>query len=110
MDKSEIHLHNELTKRQLKGLTNSGMVNFECADCGKPLLCIQVVSAKNNTLNNVVSKIVVKCGMCNGYSVVKQVVGQFYPGVPEDNMSFDVFSAEEDTPESDIVFKAWEKQ
>jgi len=110
MDKSKIHLDNTPANRKLKGITNSGIVNFECADCGEQLLCIQVVSAKDEKQNNVTSKVVVKCGMCGGYSVVKQIVGQFYPGVPSDNMSFDVYIAEKDTPKSDIVFKAWRKQ
>lgn len=110
MDKSKIHTnHTDGENRQLKGLHNEGIILLECAECGKPLICLQLASIEGNTRTQVLTRVVAKCGLCGGFSYVKQVLGQFYPGAPSDNMVFDILDDDTDAPEADVLFKAWKK-
>lgn len=112
MDKSEIRTSRvDSDNKQLKGLKNEGIIEFECADCGELLLCLQLTSIKENIKAPimVLTRVVVKCGLCGGCSYVKQVSGQFYPGAPSDDMAFDVFDNNTDAPQADVLFRAWKK-
>jgi hypothetical protein len=110
MDKSEIRTgQTDGRDRELKGLTNEGIVNLDCADCGTTLLCLQLASIKGDTQAQVLTRVAVKCGLCNGFSYVQQVPGQFYPGAPSDDMAFDVSDDDTGAPEADVLFKAWKK-
>lgn len=110
MDKSKIETKQVNNKdRELKGLKNNGIIVFECADCGEKLLCLQLTSTENDGKVKVITRVVVRCCICDGYSYVKEVPGQFYPGAPSDNMAFDVSDIEDGCPEADVVFKAWKK-
>lgn len=110
MDRSEIRtgqVDNE--NRKLKGLQNRGIVTFECVDCGKPLLCLQLTSIEGDSQTQVMTRVAVKCGFCDGFSYVQQISGQFYPGAPNDQMAFDVADDDTNAPEVDVLFKAWSK-
>lgn len=114
MDKAEIQTNQVDGKdRPLKGLQNRGLVNFECADCGKLLLILQLVSIANNDQSEVLTRVAVLCGLCGGCSYVQQITGQFYPGAPNDHMRFDVSDFEDmlknPVPQTDVLFKAWSK-
>jgi len=110
MDKSEIRTGQiDGSNRELKGLTNEGIVNFDCADCGETLLCLQLVNIKGDTQAQVLTRVAVKCGLCNGFSRVQQVSGQFYPGAPSDDMGFDISDDDTGAPEVDVLFKTWKK-
>jgi len=95
--------------KPLKGLQDRGTVDFECADCGKLLLILQLTTIPTNTKVNVLTNVVVKCRDCGGFSYVKQIVGQFHPGAPSDTMAFDVISDSKEAPETDVLFEAWSK-
>lgn len=107
MDKSEIRI-NKSNGDNLKGLKNNGLIEIECADCGTKLLQLQLTTI-NGKQAQVLTRVTVKCGLCGGFSYVKQVPGQFYPGVPSDNMAFDIEHNHVDAPETDILFKVWRK-
>ena len=110
MDKSEIRTGQaDSDDKQLKGLKNEGIVTLECADCGESLLCLQLASTKGDTQAQVLTRVAVKCCLCGGFSYVKQVPGQFYPGAPSDDMAFDVSDDDTGAPEADVLFKAWKK-
>lgn len=94
--------------KSLKGLQNNGLVNFECADCGKLLLVLQLVVEELNN-SKVLTRVAVKCSLCGGRSYIQQIPGQFFPGAPNDQMIFDVSSDDTDTPEVDVLFKAWSR-
>ena len=107
MDKSEIRMNQTDGKdRQLKGLQNKGVVHIECADCGKDLLVLQLTSV-GDVPSDILTRIVVKCGSCSGYSWVRQVPGQFYPGAPSDDMAFEILEGDYEAPDADVVFRAW---
>lgn len=108
MDKSEIHMNQQREDRQLKGLQDKGIREIKCADCGESLLCLQLTDIKDGERSQVITRVVVKC-LCDGYSHVEQVFGQFHPGAPSDQMAFDVLDNDTDAPEADIIFKAWRK-
>lgn len=95
--------------RQLKGLQDMGIVDFECRDCGKILLCLQLVKIKNQQNANILTRVAVKCCYCDGYSCVRQIEGQFYPGAPDDRMGFDVDNNESNILDTDVLFKVWNK-
>ncbi len=116
MNKTELRMNRvDSDDKSLKGLQNNGLVNFECADCGKPLLVLQLVSTiiedfnKNMAESEILTRIAVKCGLCGGCSYVQQIPGQFFPGAPNDQMVFDISDDDTDIPEVDILFKAWSK-
>lgn len=92
---------------ELKGIRNSGTENFECTNCGKKLLILQLVTSPSIDKQKVTTKIVVKC-QCGGYSMVKTIQGMFYPGAPDDHTGFDTIQSD-DSPKADIVFKSWNK-
>lgn len=94
--------------KPLKGLQDRGLVNFECADCGKLLLMVQLTDMSNNDKSEVITRIVVRCGLCSGSSYTQEIKGQFYPGAPNDNMSFDVID-DNRTPGADVIFEARNK-
>jgi len=95
--------------RPLKGLVDNGRVYFKCNGCGQELLCLQLIAIKGNTKAKVLSRVVVECGTCGSYSDVEQVIGQFAPGAPNDDMIFDVDDGEGAPVEADIFFKARKK-
>jgi hypothetical protein len=95
--------------RELKGLQDLGKIVFDCADCGLELLTLQLVTTTKASVSEVLTRVSVKCGQCGGYSFVKQVGGQFFPGAPSDNMVFDVMEADSGSPDADVLFKAWRK-
>lgn len=110
MDKARIETNQvDNNDRPLKGLQNRGLVNFECADCGKPLLVLQLAAVDGESRSKVLTRIAVQCGLCGGCSYVQQVSGQFYPGAPNDKMAFDVSDNDLNAPEADVLFKAWNK-
>lgn len=110
MDKSEFSAHqvNE-DDIKLKGLQNQGKSRFECADCGAELLVLQLVTTEQAVESEVLTRVAVHCCQCGGYSYVKQIPGQFYPGAPNDDMCFDVLDNDANAPEADVLFKAWKK-
>lgn len=95
--------------RQLKGLQNKGLVNFDCTDCGKKLLVLQLTAIENKPSTKVLTRVTVKCCGCNGFSYVQQISGQFHPGAPSDDMAFDILEDDTGAPEADVRFKAWSK-
>lgn len=110
MDKSEIRTGQTSNEdRQLKGLRNQGLVVLKCANCGESLLCLQLTSIEGDTQTRVLTRIAAKCGLCNGFSFVEQVDGQFYPGAPSDDMAFDIADDDTNAPEVDVLFKTWKK-
>jgi len=110
MDKAEIRTNQtDGEDRQLKGLQNKGLVNFECADCGTPLLVLQLATIKGDNKSEVLTRIAVRCGLCGGCSYVQQIPGLFYPGAPNDNMMFDISDNDTGAPEVDVLFEAWTK-
>jgi len=108
MDQSEIHI-NETQGKSLKGLQDKGVVIIKCADCGHELLQLQLATTDSDDKAKVLTRIIVQCGFCDGFSYVKQIPGQFYPGAPNDNMIFDIVDNVKDAPEADVIFKAWKK-
>lgn len=84
-------------------------MSFECAECGKSLMMFKLVTTPETTEVEVLTRIAVRCEECGGYSYVKQIPGQFYPGAPNDNMGFDILTGDENAPCADILFKAWKK-
>jgi hypothetical protein len=112
MDKTELRVNRiDSDDKSLKGLQNNGLVNFECADCGKLLLVLQLVATvvKEFNKSEVLTRVAVKCGLCGGRSYVQQIPGQFFPGAPNDQMVFDISDDDINTPEVDVLFKAWSK-
>lgn len=110
MDETELQVnqvdnHNKLSK----GLQNKGLVSFECANCGKSLLILQLVIVKNDNRSEILTRIAVKCGFCDGFSYVQQIPGQFYPGAPNDQMGFDILDDNTGAPEADVLFRTWSK-
>lgn len=95
--------------KKLKGLQNKGIVNFDCDYCDNPLLVLQLTSIDNKPSSSVLTRVSVKCCVCNCFSSVKQISGQFHPGAPNDNMAFDVLDDDEGAPEADVLFKVWRK-
>lgn len=95
--------------KELKGLVNKGLVNFECADCGKPLLVLQLTSIEGDRGAQVLTRVVVKCQECGGFSHVQSIAGCFHPGAPNDNMAFDILDDDTGVPEAEVLFKAWDK-
>lgn len=92
-------------------LQDDGTVLISCANCNKPLLVLQLV--KTCRANNVFTRVCAKCMSCDSYSRTHGVVGQFFPGAPNDNISFDVIDNNDPNaqfaPEVDVLFKVWEK-
>jgi hypothetical protein len=112
MDKSEIEINQIKEKdRQPKGLQDDGILTFNCSDCGRPLLCLQLTSIKEDMgkSNNTLTKIAVKCKICGGSSHIQQVCGQFSPGAPSDHMGFDIIDKSMSDLEVDVLFEAWNK-
>jgi hypothetical protein len=95
--------------KQLKGLQSRGLIDFDCADCGKRLLVLQLTTVDGSNKTEVLTRVAVKCCECNGFSYVKQIPGQFHPGAPSDQMGFDILDNDIDAPEADVLFKAWNK-
>lgn len=99
--------------KTLKGLQNDGIEEFDCADCGKALLILQLTSIKGeeeekNTVK-VLTRIAVKCKECGGFSYVKSIAGHFHPGATSDKMAFDVLDDDTGAPDADVLFVAWNK-
>jgi hypothetical protein len=46
---------------------------------------------------------------CGGHSRIHEIVGQFFPGAPNDNIFFDVVDNNDPDSEIDVLFKVWEK-
>ncbi len=118
MDKSKINTNQtDGNEKTLKGLENRGLVNFECADCNKFLLVLQLVDVDGDKRSlsvlpkpsEVLTRVAVRCGFCGGSSCVQQIYGSFYPGASNDNMLFDVLEDDGETPEADVLFRAWSK-
>lgn len=110
MDKRELRTNQvSADDKDLKGLQNKGIVELECADCGKKLLWLQLTGISEGVDAQVLTRVAVKCELCGGFSYVQQVPGTFYPGAPSDQMAFDVADDIEGAPEADVLFKAWLK-
>lgn len=106
MDRAKIDINRrDHEDKPLKGLRDKGLVNFECADCGKQLLVVRLTDMDNNDKSEIMTRIVVRCGLCSGSSYTQEVRGQFYPGAPSDDMLFDVID-DNRTPEADVIFEA----
>lgn len=98
------------TAKELKGLEDRGQVDFDCIECNTPLLVVQQASIKGAPKNEVLTRIVVKCGFCNiGYSFVKQITGIFYTGSPNDGTIIEPIDNDENAPEADVLFMAQSK-
>ncbi len=98
--------------RVLKGLQDKGTVNFNCKNCGELLMVFQLTSVDQESPTvEVLTRVAVKCCLCDGFSLVQQLSGQFYPGAPSDQMAFDILDdySFDDAPEVDVLFKAWSK-
>ncbi len=95
--------------KQLKGLVDKGILDFRCIDCHKHLLVLQLTDIEGNNETEILSRVVVQCCECGGFSPVLSVSGQFHPGAPNDYMAFDILDDDIDTPEADVFFKAWSK-
>lgn len=112
MDKSELRTNRiDNNDKPLKGLQNKGLMNFECADCGKSLLVLQLTAIEEDNKNKakVLTRVAVKCMDCGGFSYVQQISGSFYPGAPNDNMAFDILDDHIGAPVADVFFKVWSK-
>lgn len=101
--------HADRKDRPLKGLVDNGIVNFQCNGCNQELLCLQLITIKDHTGAQVLTRVVVECGTCGSYSDVQQVSGKFSPGAPSDDMIFDVVDGDGAPVEADVFFKAWKK-
>lgn len=88
---------------------NRDSVNFECADCGEPLLVLKLTAVEGIEKSKTFTQVVVKCILCGGFSYVQQIIGQFYPGAPSDQMLFDVLDDIDGAPKADVLFKAWRR-
>lgn len=110
MDKPKLRVEQTNRKnRPLKGLIDNGRIDFQCNGCKQELLCLQLTGIKGHTGAQVLSRVVVECGICGLYSDVKQVTGKFSPGAPSDDMAFDVIDEDGAPLEADVFFKAWKK-
>ena len=98
-----------MEERKLKGLKNDGIVEIKCNNCDEYVLCLQLANSENNGQSSVITRVAVQCYSCGSYSDVKQIVGQFYPGAPNDHIAFDIADDDANAPEADIIFKAWKK-
>ncbi len=67
-----------------------------------------MTNIKDDDQSSVITRVAVKCP-CDNYSNVEQIRGRFYPGAPNDQMAFDIIDADDNTPEADVLFKAWDK-
>jgi len=96
-------------ERQPMGLQDHGTVDIACADCGEILMEFLIVQTNEELskrgLDPMSCKVMVRCGLCNGKSYIQEVHGQFYPGTPSDEMSFEPTGEKIDG--CDFVFKAW---
>lgn len=95
--------------KQLKGLLNRGTMDFECADCGKMLLILQLTGIEGEPKVDVLTRVAVKCLKCGGFSYVQSIPGCFHPGAPTDDMAFDILDDDAGAPEAEVIFKAWDK-
>lgn len=97
--------------KSLKGLQNKGMAQFDCADCGKSLLVLQLtaIEEEKTTKTEVLTRVAVKCNKCGGFSYVQSIAGHFHPGAPNDKMAFDILDDDTNAPEADVLFVAWSK-
>lgn len=93
-------------KRPLKGLKDGGMVTLRCTTCMRKLLCLQLTSIEGEPTCSVLTRIAVLCGFCGGHSCVEQVIGQFYPGAPSDDVMIDLDNRDTTVVETDILFRA----
>jgi len=110
MDQSEIRMNQTSgSDRELKGLEDRGLLTLECVNCKEELLCLQLLSIQGQKNSSVLTRVVAECGMCGGYSEVQQVVGNFSPGAPSDDISFDIAERQDSGPEADVFFKASRK-
>lgn len=110
MDQSEIRMNQTSGEdRELKGLEDRGLLTLKCTNCEKELLCLQLMSIHGQDATSVLTRVVVECGMCGGYSEVQQVSGKFSPGAPSDDISFDVSEYQDGGPVADVFFKASSK-
>ena len=110
MDKTEIRTgKSDGDDKPLRGLQDNGRLNFECANCHRSLLVLQLTTIADDKQTAILTRVAVKCGFCGHYSQVKQVSGQFYPGAPSDEMVFDIADDCADAPEVDVLFEAWSK-
>jgi len=110
MDKTEIQTGPpDRDDRPLKGLQDTGKINFECANCCRSLLVLQLAAIEGAGQSTVLTRVAVKCGFCGCYSNIQQVSGQFYPGAPNDRMAFDIADDYADAPDTDVLFEAWSK-
>ena len=95
--------------RELRGLKDEGQLTFRCNDCNLVLLVLQLVTTSKTAKSKVLTRVAVECGDCGGYSDVEQVVGQFFPGAPNDDMIFEPIDGDENTPITDVLFMARKK-
>lgn len=111
MDKAELRMNqvDNDNDKPLKGLQDKGLVNFDCPACGKLLLVFQLTAIEGSGKAEVQTRVAVKCCKCNRFSYVQQILGQFHPGAPSDQMAFDILDDDTDAPEADVLFKAWSK-
>lgn len=110
MDKAKIQTGGtDRDDKTLKGLRNEGLVSFECSDCKKPLLVLQLTSIEGCDKCTVYTKIAVKCRTCNSFSPVQSIAGRFHPGAPNDDMGFDILDDHSGAPSAEVLFEAWSK-
>ncbi len=110
MGKSEIRTNRiSAEDKTLKGLQDMGLIDFECPKCNKSLLTLQVVAIEGSNEVEILTRVGVKCRMCESFSCIQQISGQFYPGAPNDQMVFDVLNDDTGAPEVDVLFEAWNK-
>lgn len=110
MEKSSFNW--SLTQREQTDIRDCGTIQLDCSECGSPLLVLQLVNrdGSDTVETTTLTRVVVQCGMCNGFSIVREVRGQFYPGSPSDDMAFEpTQSGIENAPEADVTFRAWTK-
>jgi len=111
VDKSKIETtQSDNNPRILKGIKNKGILPIKCNDCNRHILQLQLVDAPEGADAEVITRVLVKCELCNGHSDVVQILGTFYPGSPSDDLCFDVVEPEDSDPETDVGFRVWAKK
>lgn len=85
-----------------------GIVRLYCRNCKRPLLELQLLQGGDDE-SQVLTRIAVKCDICDEFSRVEQVVGRFSPGAISDQMCFDILDNDVNAPEVDVLFKVWKK-
>lgn len=101
-------------KKAWLGLQDRGYKVIKCNCCQKTLMIFQITKDNNDLIkeNNkpIFTRIMVLCGFCDNESRVETIEGQFYPGSPDDSISFEPIEKYKGTREADVYFVAWKSK